>query len=164
MRKSYNLYQGWSKGIEQITPPNNLNIKSFHIWYKCKITYCNSAPLQTKWKADFFLKLKDHWSLIWFVCVTNSSVAFCKSIHQFFFNWRRRWCRITVGPEGLGATTSDGGWGGVGPPPSPRPPLTLETTAGHHLKAAHLLLACTQIHKHTNTQISNWRIQLHTIL
>ena len=51
--------------------------------------------------------------------------------------------------ELLLVTEAEGGWAS---PPSPRPPLTLETTAGHHLKAAHLLLACTQTHKHTNTQ------------
>ena len=51
--------------------------------------------------------------------------------------------------EVLLVTEAEGCWAS---PPRHPPSLTLETTAGHHLKAAHLLLACTQTHKQTNTQ------------
>ena len=51
--------------------------------------------------------------------------------------------------EVLLVTEAEGCWAS---PPRHPPSLTLENTAGHHLKAAHLLLACTQTHKQTNTQ------------
>ena len=54
--------------------------------------------------------------------VTDSMVFFCQSDTQLMVESEEDDADVEcVGPEGLGATTSDGGWGGLGlplPPPS----------------------------------------------
>ena len=102
-----NLHQGWQKGIEKLSPKQShkSNIFTFDI-----SVYCNlqTQPMEQVEKDDFFFR--DHCSLVCFACVTGSRVVFCQADAQWMVESEEDDADVEcVGPEGLGATTSDGG-------------------------------------------------------